>query len=502
MINMKKNRELLNIIGDIDDDMIEKARPDMTKKRIRIWPGILSTAALLAVIAGLQYRYIFMPLADGKNGTVPAGTAVTEVTDRFSDKFAETGEQNSSDSNGIWKMKKINPEAENCIIKNLYTGDDGNLWVSYDGTYTSGYITAEYDGIRYDFGKLIEGNLQNGPLNICTSDDHIYVHYGKGLYSAEKSIPDQVYRADGSSFYSETELGGETRMLGADTSGNVYMLNREYSDSGIVFSLFCYSPDLKLRYRESGSVFEMDSIFNGDVIPGILDTACGFDEIHISEKNLIITYGGNCVMRYSFESGEYSSDMKFETEFREVSAESGVYREGWYTEAEDENGVKTLKMCTYRITDNADNHDRTEDGGKIFTCFDEAAVVKCEPDEKPYSRAENYDESGNRLADVMYDAEEYSIDERKSDVPFSLSAYGFTEDNITGLSKQKDGTYVFISEKSLYSADARGEVTRICGIDREYFTSEKIVKIDDTHFALPPSSLESTRDYFWIVEKP
>ena len=207
-------------------------------------------------------------------------------------------------------------------------------------------------------------------------------------------------------------------------------------------------------------------------------------------------------MRYSFESGEYSSDMKFETEFREVSAESGVYREGWYTEAEDENGVKTLKMCTYRITDNADNHDRTEDGGKIFTCFDEAAVVKCEPEEKPYSRAENYDESGNRLADVMYDAEEYSIDERKSDVPFSLSAYGFTEDNITGLSKQKDGTYVFISEKSLYSADARGEVTRICGIDREYFTSEKIVKIDDTHFALPPSSLENTRDYFLIVEKP
>ncbi len=519
---MKKNRELLNIIGDIDDDMIEKAKPDTTKKKISVWPGILSTAAVLAVIAGLQYRFVFMPLADGRKNNIPAGNAVTEAAESRpvtsvqtvpADEWKVTEPAESGIKTSVrtvpadmWKMKKIRTGDENNIVRELYTRDDGNLWVRYDGVYSSGCMTAEYEGIRYDFNGIIEGSVQNGPLNVCVSDDHIFIHYANGLYSAEKSSPDKVYSVSGENFYSEMNLGGETRMLGADTSGNVYTLNREYSDRGIGFRLFCYSPDLKIQYRETSPVFEMDSIFNGDVIPGIFDTATGFDEIHITDSNLEITYGGNCVIRYSFESGEYSSDMNFETEYREVSAENGVYRNGWYTEAENENGVNTLKMCTYRIIDNADNHDRTEDGRKIFTCFDTEAYAGSEELMKPFSRSENYDRNGNRLSDVEYGSEESDSENTEkynfSDAPETLAASGFTEDNVFGLSPQKDGTLVFISENSLYMADVSGEVTKICMFDREYITSERIVKIDDTHYALPSSSFESSRDHFWILEKP
>lgn len=564
---MKKNRELLNIIGDVDEDMIEKARPDMTKKKIRIWPGIVSMAAVLALIAGIQYRYIFMPLADNKKSSMQIENTSVEST------FAVNRISEQNNASDVWDLKKVNTDAEDCIVKELYTNDDGNLWVSYEGSYSSGYLALEYGGVRYDFNEIIEGNLMGGPLNVCASDDHIFVHYQKALYSAEISDHKNVYSVGGEAFHSEQDLGGATQMLGTDSSGNVYMLNSEFPDRGKVYHLFCYSPDLKVKYFETSDIIHADTSGisdREDIFSGIFDTACGFDEMHISGKSIEIKYAENCMMRYDFENGKYSSDMNFNTELREADSESGIYRDGWYTEAEDENGVIVLKICTYRVIDNADNHDRTADGGKIYTCFDSEAVVDCFEKKKVYLHADNFDCEGNRLSDTIDLKENYVSEEQKGIIEFYdgkgvLAAAGLSADDvpekhflksfaktdegvymcvfypgdyyaevnyeltdklgiivcaidpsdadsktafkeldpeITNVSPQKDGTFVYTWGKSLYSFEMSGKTTKICDLGRDYITSEKIVKLDDDHYALPHAAFDSLPNYFYLLEKP
>ena len=75
---MKKNEELLHIIGDIDDDMIEKSKPEKIRKKRTVQIGILSSAAIITLVLGLQYKFIFKPLSDaGGEGNINNSVTVT-----------------------------------------------------------------------------------------------------------------------------------------------------------------------------------------------------------------------------------------------------------------------------------------------------------------------------------------------------------------------------------------------------------------------------------------
>lgn len=180
---MKKERELLNIIGDIDDDMIESAEPGKEKaKRNRIaWISILSTAALIALIFGIQFEFLFKPIKPDQavpntgttiNTTASSETAASTVTSVSKVTVNETSETETNDKDanedvklsdiaGLWVYQEVEYDRSQEIstkdlgIFNIYENGtydyQGFDNTSSGGTITTGKADIDVDAIHTTF---------------------------------------------------------------------------------------------------------------------------------------------------------------------------------------------------------------------------------------------------------------------------------------------------------------------------------------------------------------
>lgn len=393
---MKKNRELLNIIGNIDDDMIENARPGRIKKKSRktVFISIASTAAVLAVMAGLQYQYIFKPLSDaGKGNTqIPAATEIVSETD-------------NAENSGVpqsYTVKKITQEQYSSLRK--LECINGEIYCIYGTVLDNSRITVETSGKKYYFEDNIIGNIKNsGPgnediLGGAVTENHIFFMCNGVLVSADRD-DEVIYLTEGGELHHEMDLSGSTYFIGADTSENAYVLNAEHDGRLILMK---YSPEMILLESSEINVYGYDPVH-------IFNTASGFDGMRLEDNCLVIEYSGECELKYDFSTGEYVSEQKFSLSHLDQNIGEGIYRSGTYLYAYDSEGKTVLTLLRYDITENG----RTESGNSpdfvdingedknmhtLISCIDDYMYVRCEPVTIPAEVKCIYDSEGSILS--------------------------------------------------------------------------------------------------------
>lgn len=556
---MKMNKELLNIVGDIDDDLIEMAEPGKGKIRVRkkrvMWTRILSSAAVVALGVGLYYNFMIKPItnAPGNENDIQnmAVTSASDVTS-VSVPHEETDIPKNAD------IRTFTSET----FSLYFPGDDESFWQlsEEDKTlYSKIYITAVVDGKVYDFDHNINGNTSSGPNRAVVSEDHVFVLHGRALYSALREDGSFVNSCGG--FYGDFYIPGYTRMLGTNTSGELYMLNNESGE----YHLLKYSPELELLSEEISVI-----VSDGEYHP-VFDAARGFDDITLKENLLCIKYGEEGMIEYDLESGEYYSEYEFSSESKQQNIADGIFRSGEYLYAEDSTGEVSLTLFTYNIKDNHHfDGDVTDLGDKIVgycvydTCIDEAVRFEVKT-EAHFDVLKKYDSNGNvtetfsgedRVKELVPD---YSVlsdfMEGKStlnntgyslsDVPESLEVRSIAvchdgsvllsfankydgsaaegavvspegkcriinSEELNGniktndsyqLSPQKDGTFLYIIDGVMYSFDtADDSVSAVCEVP-EYnrIMTDDIIKISDSSYFLSHSSLDSDMNRFYIM---
>ena len=369
---MKKNEELLHITGDIDDDLIEKARPEKVRKKKTIKISVLSSAAVIALVLGMQYKFVFKPLSDagGDNSVSNPVTVTSEVSET---DIAETEitlmtelvfpyesevYEIYADGDRVIKFLPSDDEGFSCVVEKSVLIEDR------DSTL---YYTFEEGGNKY----YLDGSKtrMDAKRNFTVTENYFYAHLNKGLFSFKRSDGQLINEDYG--FHGEMDLGYYDTMLGADNDENIYMLLNDYTD-GDKYTLLKYSPELELLSSDVTEVSEEADTSDAEQQKRmIFDLARGFDSINLSDGKMNIVYSGDCVLEYDFAANEYYSDCDISFEKRKTDAEAGIYKGGEYLYAKDRNGETVLK-CFFNIDENGSEFkpEKSEDGKGIYTYID------------------------------------------------------------------------------------------------------------------------------------
>lgn len=414
---MKKNEELLHIIGDIDDDMIEKSKPEKIRKKRTVQIGILSSAAIITLVLGLQYKFIFKPLSDaGGEGNINNSVTVTsEVseTDIEEKEITQMTESVFPYESNIYEIHNGGMR----VIRFLPSDDEGFLCAVEKSDFTAaegsvGYYTFEEGGNKYylDASKTI----LHAEWNFTVTENYFYAHLNKGLFSFSRS--DGHLINEDYSFHGEMEQGYYDTMLGADNDENIYMLQHDYTN-GDKYTLLKYSPELELLSSEDTYIGERENnisgVYRGDPVFTI---ARGFDSINLSYGKINILYSDDCILEYDLASREYSSDCEFSFETKNTDAEAGIYKGGKYLYAKDRNGETVLK-CFFNIDENGTGFTKeyTEDEKAIYTYIDGEILIGSEQ-EGTYDNIieiQKYDVTGKMIDSHVAEDEEELVPEQE-----------------------------------------------------------------------------------------
>lgn len=556
---MKKNKELLNIIGNIDDDMIEKAEPDRTKRKKITWTGVLSSAAILALVFGLQYKFIYKPLSDAPaDPEVNPVTSVTAVSEN-----AVTSEVITEAVNEC-SIKTVSLD-ENC--GQLYPGDDESF-IRLAAPSETPYIYLRVDGKEYDLDYYVEGNTSDGPDRAVVTDDYIFLMHSKKTYSFRKEDGSLVAETGGN--HAEMDLSGSTDILGTNNAGELFVINTEYAD-GNEYHLMKYSPELELISETVSDNIVTDDAEQYAPLP---DSVRGFEDMYIKGDKLYIEYGEKENVILSFETGiwEAGDTEGFvwgdRMEEKTQDFENGVYRSGKYYYFEDAANENTLTFF-WDTSENGNNNDTDEQGNSLGmavydTYIDGGVFIGTHGKENADGNLIRYDTDGNVIEtvtdklkiDVMIPEREALHSEasytlKESDIPegsaqkyFEYIPVGIAvasdgsavcsyvsktdgsplgvgvfsaagecrvigTDKLSGgedygyirFSPQRDGTVVYINNRVLYSYDTNTDkISRICAVPEYYgIPTGDIVKISDDSYCLPPVSYDSNLRRFYIL---
>lgn len=411
---MKKNEELLHITGDIDDDLIEKARPEKIRKKKTIKISVLSSAAVIALVLGMQYKFVFKPLSDagGDNSVNNPVTVTSEVSE--TDIILPETISDAAEKSDLFPYKGIINRITNRVNTSnmkLMPSDKNSFLCAVNGVTDVIYVTFEESGNKYSMEAF--NNIQNARKNFTVTENYLYAHMNKGLFCFDRSegyLINEEYN-----FYSEFDLNHQAWLLGADNDENVYMLKYGEEEGPGTYTLLKYSPKLELLSSQETAKND-EEISNSDINytgEHVFTLARGFDSINLSDGKMNIVYSGDCVLEYNFKTREYSSECEIAFEEKTTDAEAGIYKGGKYLCAKNRNGEIVLK-CFFNIDENGSDFKReySEDGREIYTYINGEVLYGCETKERAYSELQEYNTDGTMIdSQVIEDTDELITDE-------------------------------------------------------------------------------------------
>lgn len=290
-----KEKKMLDIIGDIDDELIERSKPSGIRKSRVIWTSIISSAALLALVFGLQYRFIAKPLMDGKNNesAVSNQTAAEYTDDGSVSEKSEIGYLNT----GIKGQGNAYPfDAYNGKVYSNVTDQNGvlTLLVKVDGLdsyYVSGLPINKEDFSAAD--DIPYGRNEQ----IFSDEDYIAVRLNEKLALVNRDTSDVKIWAGVLNTDTEHELND--RIIGMDISHNIYVLASEYIGDNLSRKIIKLDTELN-----TVSEFDMGT-YSEDEPTSVFDRIGTFSSLSTEGSIILIECINGETVRYDIRTEEF-----------------------------------------------------------------------------------------------------------------------------------------------------------------------------------------------------
>ncbi len=435
---MKKNEELLHIIGDVEDKYIESAKPKNIQKKKIAWISAVSAAACLVGTVGLMYYFVVRPLNDINDPGKGSGTITTDVT-----KTSEPPQTEKNDNELKYPdVKQINMQSirdacgtevtDSLDIRNIKSIDD-NLFVQEmcessreNWCLSVGISSLDREIVLPDINNITMNDIYGS--DACFNDSYLYILLSRKLISVSLETNEVIAQIGG--FHVQMDLSGSTECLGVDTDGNVYLESSDYIDDRYIIRILKYDPQLELvsEYQTSNSI-PFEHIIN-------------FNDMYIDDNDVLF-----CVY-------DDNKSVEIDLSDKTISSEDNIIhdREYWYVDNGSDNSLKTY---TNLSEDNRVGNNEVVYIDGLINCID--SDVKLSVNAAIETRFYRLDESGGYL-------KSYSM----LDKPI---CYGFdiNESNeiISAFSKESDGTltdhiikYNMVSEKSDMQEIGRNEYSK------------------------------------------
>lgn len=346
-----KEKQMLELIGDIDDDLIEKSKPSGIKRHRIIRTGILSTAAVLALLVGTQYRFLAKPLMDMNSRSVSETNSFTNV------KYMDIGMTGEGYAYPLtFADGKLYSAAEGI-------GDTVMSVVREFGVKTENYFAY---GISLPEKAKKEYDPKDYSQQICC-DDKYMVYCFEGKLSVIDMETREVKLMPGKLASSEL-FGINDRIIGIDSSHNIYMYKNGNRLVTAKRSIVKLDTDLNVLEIYNLGLFSNSEIHMFDSIERFRSLSAEGDEILIECEN------GETV-RYNFKAVKdpYNFREKYGAEDEDFDLYLGTFDRKVSVSTSDNtkmHGDYECQAITYSVPDSSGENT-------ILTVYDI-------PDEQPH----------------------------------------------------------------------------------------------------------------------